>query len=253
MGSILAIFLGSVVGVILIVTLGFLAVRNKFKKFLGDSDFNLLKEQLKNGDYETEEDSYSKDKSIGGMTNIYEPQIRADFPDFNLSLLFNNIEKNLRSILNAKTNKDKSLLNDDQLVLVRNNVLKEIEDMKYNNIDVTYKDISFKQHVIKHYSKKNGTATITTASQVSYYYDSNKKDKKISGIKKSTIYICDFIYVYDESKFKAEQKVLSINCRNCGAPLIGLDGGTCDYCGTYSKAINLKAWKIASYKEDKRN
>ena len=253
MMSFLAIFLGTIVGILLIVVLAYLAIRNKVKNFLGDSDFNLLKDQIKNGDYETEEDAYTRDKSIGGMTSIYEPQIRADFPDFNLSLLFNNIEKNLRAILNAKTNLDKSLLDDDQLVLVRNVVAKEIDDLKYNNISVSYKDISFKQHVIKHYAKKNGTATITTASQVSYYYDSTKKDKKINGVKKSTIYICDFIYVYDESKFKSEQKSIAINCRNCGAPLQGLDGGTCSYCGTYSKAINLKAWKIASYKEDKRN
>ena len=160
MMSFLAIFLGNIVGILLIVVLAYLAIRNKVKNFLGDSDFKLLKDQIKNGDYETEEDAYTRDKSIGGMTSIYEPQIRTDFPDFNLSLLFNNIEKNLRAILNAKTNLDKSLLDDDQLVLVRNIVAKEIDDLKYNNISVSYKDISFKQHAIKHYAKKNNLSLI---------------------------------------------------------------------------------------------
>ena len=57
-------------------------------------------------------------------------------------------------------------------------------------------------------------------------------------------------YVYDEAKFESSKKVLSINCPNCGAPVAGLDGGTCFYCGTYSKPINLKAWKMVSYKEE---
>lgn len=252
------VFVATVVGVILgVCLLGvgvFFLIRTKLKSFLGDSDFNLLKDMLKNGEYETEEDAYTRDKSISGMTSIYEPQIRADFPDFNLSLLYNNVEKNLRSILNAKSQKDTSLLSGEQLILIRGIVTKEIEDMNESDITESYEDISFKQHVIRSYTKKNGTATITTASQVQYYFDSNKqKSKKNKHLKKSTIYLCDFIYVYDEGKFREEQKTISINCPNCGAPLVGLDGGTCVYCGTYAKPINLKAWKMSAYKEDKRN
>ena len=167
-------------------------------------------------------------------------------------MLYNNIESNLRSILSAKSICDVSLLDSDQLVLVKSLVQKEIDDMITNDIKISYKDISFGKHVIKSYNKENGTATITTASQVSYYYESNGKDKKYGNLKKGTIYICEFIYVYDEAKFEKSDKTIAVNCKNCGAPLKGLDGGTCAYCGTYSKPINLKAWKIASYKEDWR-
>ena len=251
--TVLVIILSVVLGIVVLGALILLFIGKSLKNLIGDSDFNLLKDMLKNKEYETEEDSYSRDKSIGGMTSIYEPQIRADFPDFNLTHLYNNVESNLRSIFNAKTEKDASLLNDEQLLFLKNSVIKEIEDMNQNEITESFKDVSFNQHVIRSYTKKNGTATITTASQVKYYYDTNKKKEKYNHLKKSTIYLCDFIYVYDESKFKKNQITISINCRNCGAPLVGLDGGTCVYCGTYSKPINLRAWKMASYKEDKRN
>ena len=248
----IGIVLGVVGGVVLLGVGGFFLIRGRIKNFLGDSDFNLLRDMLKNGEYETADEAYTNDKSISGMTAIYEPQIRQDFSDFNLSLLYSTIEKNIRAILNAKTNLDISYLDNDQLLFIKNNVIKEIDDMKVNEIKVSYKDISFNKHVIRGYTKKNGTATITTASQVNYYYDSNKKDKKRNNLKKSTIYVCDFIYVYDEGKFRDEQKTIAINCPNCGAPLAGLDGGTCVYCGTYAKPINLKAWKMSSYKEESR-
>ena len=246
----LAVFLGVIVALVLIALVLYLVVKVKIKNIIGINSYNLIKNKIKNGEFETDEEAYSKSKSISGMTSIYEPHIRRDFHDFNLSLLFSNVENNLRSILNAKTSKNIALIDNEQLEFVRNVVKKEIDDMKLNNIDVSYKDITFNKHVIKKYKKKDGTATITTASSLSYYYSSNKKEEKYENIKKGVIYVCEFIYVYDEAKFENSKKVLSINCPNCGAPVAGLDGGTCFYCGTYSKPINLKAWKMVSYKEE---
>jgi MFS superfamily sulfate permease-like transporter len=245
----LAVFLGVIVAILLVVLFIIVKIKRTLNNSLGVSNLKLILNYIKEGKYETEEEAYSKDKSLGGMTNIYEPQIRADFKDFNLSLLYLNIESCLRDIFSALNKKNISVLDDEKYILIRNNIVEEINDMKLNNIDVNYKDIEFKKHVIKSYIKKDGTATITTASLLSYYYTTNRKKENYKDIKKGTIYICEFVYVYDESKFEKNKKTISINCPNCGA----IDGGTCVYCGTYAKPINLKAWKIVSYKEDKRN
>ena len=248
----IAVFLGVLAAVMIVAVLLYLRVKRKIGETIGFDNLRLIAQNLKNGEYQTDEDAYSSVKSIAGMTSIYEPRIREDFKDFNLNLLYSNIESNLRSILNAKTNLDMNYAGDESLVLVAGNLKKEIDDMVVNQIKVSYKDIIFHKHVIKSYTKKNGTATITTASSVGYYYSSNKKEKQYKDIRKETVYTCEFVYVYDEAKFELSEKAISINCHNCGAPLKGLDGGTCEYCGTYSKPINLKAWKLASYKENKR-
>lgn len=248
----IAVFLGVLAAIMIVAVLLYLRVKNKIGETIGFDNLKLIGEKLKNGEYQTDEDAYSQVKSIAGMTSVYEPKIREDFKDFNLNLLYSTIESNLRSILNAKTNLDLSYANDESLVLVIGNLKKEIDDMVVNKIKVSYKDIQFHRHVIKSYTKKNGTATITTASSVGYYYSSNKKEQQFKDIRKETIYTCEIVYVYDEAKFELSEKTISVNCHNCGAPLKGLGGVTCEYCNTYSEPINLKAWKLASYKEQKR-
>ena len=84
-----------------------------------------------------------------------------------------------------------------------------------------------------------------------YYSDSSKKqNQKFAGLKKQTRYSTQFVYVYDESKFKYNQMSLTISCPNCGAPLNKLGEGNCQYCGTYIKPINLKGWYMVSYKDE---
>ena len=94
---------------------------------------------------------------------------------------------------------------------------------------------------------------ITLTSTVEYYYSNssvNYDKKDYNSLKKQTRYTTKFVYVYDETKFKYNQKAFSINCPNCGAPLLKLGEGNCSYCGTYIKPINLKNWYMISYKDD---
>ena len=111
--------------------------------------------------------------------------------------------------------------------------------------------IVFHNHAIKKYEKSNGMATITTSSSVEYFYSSNVKDElAYSDVKKQTRYTCEFVYVYDEAKIGYEKQAFGVHCPNCGAPLKKLGAGNCYYCGTHVEPINLKVWKIASYKEE---
>ena len=95
-----------------------------------------------------------------------------------------------------------------------------------------------------------GIATITTSSTLEYYYKDSSKEDEFSNLKKQTRYTCNFIYVYDENKVGKNQKVFTINCPNCGAPLKNLGQYNCEYCSSHIEPINLKIWKMSSYKED---
>ena len=84
-----------------------------------------------------------------------------------------------------------------------------------------------------------------------YYKNSDKKDDLWDNMKRQTRYTSQFVYIYDEQKVELKNKdVIVVSCPNCGAPLSGLNGGECTYCSSHFEPINLKLWKMSSYKED---
>ena len=129
-------------------------------------------------------------------------------------------------------------------------VLEQIQDMKSRSIWAKYDGIVFHTHAIKNYEKNNGMATITTSSTIEYYYDTNLEKEKYSDVKKQTRYTCKFVYIYDETKLGEKKEIFTVNCPNCGAPISGIGDITCNYCMSHIEPINLKLWKMSSYKED---
>ena len=244
--SLLLIMAIAILVLIVIIFLIIFSVYYKFKRTLGISNFSNFLDEVKQND----RNNYSSKKSISGMTRIIEPLIIKDFPDFNLSHLYSSIETNLSSILNAKTKLDTKYLNKG-LSLIKGKIVKEIHDMQDENIVQKYTNIRFNDHALKSYKKNNGTATITTTSSVSYNYESNLDERKYDDLRCETKYECEFIYIYDEDKFKEKQKSFGVHCPNCGAPVKGLGDLTCSYCGTNVKKINLRNWEMASFKEVK--
>lgn len=242
----LLILLICIGALIIVIFLLIYSVYHRFKKTLGIKNFNSFLDEVKQND----RNNYASKKSISGMTRILEPLIVKDFPDFNLSHLYSNIETNLTSILNAKSKLDPSYLNKG-LALIKGKIVKEIHDMKEEDIVQKYSNIRFNDHALKSYKKNNGTATITTTSSVSYNYESNLDERKYDDLRKETKYECEFIYIYDEDKFKDKQKSFGVHCPNCGAPVKGLGDLTCSYCGTNVKKVNLRNWEMASFKEIK--
>ena len=85
-------------------------------------------------------------------------------------------------------------------------------------------------------------ATVEVSSTVEYYYkeegnNSVKIAKSFDEAKKQTRYTTKFAYIYDKTKFYENTVNFSIN-------------DFCGYCGANVKPINLKCWKMISYKED---
>ena len=247
-------FLGACLGIVAGVGIIAGAIYFKVRSMVGPADMKILKEAAKNA-RNVEQIEYSREKNVSGITRLLEPSIIRDFGDFNKDFLFSKVEKNLRKIFTALEDKNiEEIRKDDDLIYMFSQIRDKVKDLKDNNINVKYDDVQFHAHAIKDYQKSDGKATLTLLSTLGYYYsdDSDKKIKKkhLENLKKETRYTTQFVYVYDETKFKYNQKAITISCPNCGAPLNKLGAGNCQYCGTYIKPINLKGWYMVSYKED---
>lgn len=246
-------FLGACLGIVagLAIIIGLIYV--KVRKTVGPQNMKTLVQAAKQAK-DIEQQEYQRKKNVSGITKLIEPTIIKDFNDFNKEFLYSKVEQNLTKIWNALENKSlNSIQNDDELIYMYHSIREKIVDLRNSNINVKYDDVKFHSHAIKNYLKSKGKATLTISSTVEYYYsnDSDKyKKKEYNNLKKQTRYTTEFVYVYDETKFKYNQKALTISCPNCGAPLGKLGEGNCLYCGTYIKPINLKNWYMVSYKED---
>ena len=198
-----------------------------------------------------EEDAY-RQKNVSGITKLLEPEILRDFPDFNKNLLYSIAESNLRKIFSAIENKSLAGIDkDEELILILPKLKEEIEDIKERKVEIKYDDIVFHENAIKKYEKVKGMATVTISTTLEYYYkNSDKKENLCNNIKRQTRYTCEFVYIYDETKLEKKNNIIVINCPNCGAPLRNLELGECEYCSSHFEPINLKLWKMSSYKED---
>ena len=248
----LIIILMLVLGIIIIS----LVVINKIKNVtssIGGGKMNLIFDAIKSVK-KLEKDEYARQKDVSGMTTLVEPRILEDFPDFNKELLYAKVEANLTKIFNAIEEKDISKIkNDSDFDMIYSFVEEKIQDLIGISKNVKYDLVKFHRHALKKYAKSNGKATISVSSTLEYYYseDGNKKiSKVIDGIKKQTRFTTEFVYIYDESTFDPNQMSYAENCPNCGAPLSSILNRNCKFCGTYVEPINLKVWKMSSYKED---
>lgn len=247
----LAIFLGVVVGVILVIGLIAFILYLKFKKFTNSIGISQgeLKDMIKQSEYEAK----YREKSISGMTSILLPRIPADFPNFSESELFGMVETSLTKIFD--TLEKKKVSNSKELTIIRNTLEEQVRELTENQIDLIFDGITFNKHVIKDYKKDKGVLNIKIQSSLAYYYE-EKKDGKVkikrNDWKKQTSYTTEFIYVYDPDQFEGTQTTIGARCPNCGAPVKTLGQKSCPYCQSGLEDINLKSWFISSYKEDER-
>lgn len=247
-------FLGILLGTILVIILFLLVIAFiiylKIKKFgadLGFGNVHEIKELIKKGEYEAK---YNH-KSATGMTKLLLPKIVKDFPNFSESELYNKVEISLLSIF--KSLEDKDVSNIDELTLIRVKLNEIINDYKQNKIDVLYDDIKFHAHAIKYYKKTPGAINITVSSSMEYFYQKSINNNiiiKKEDYKRQTSYTTEFIYIYDPDKYDSKQKLIGVNCPNCGAPVKSLSRKVCAYCNSGLEDINLKHWYISSYKEN---
>lgn len=244
-------FFGAIIGIIVLVLAILFIVLKKAQKSLGLKGINPIS-SLKNFSDECNIKNSYTPKSVSGMTNLIEPQILNDFSDFNKEIIFSMIESNLKTIFSEIENLKIDKI--PELELLNNILEKEIEDLKVQGVVIKYDNVVFHRHALKRYEKADGVATVTTSSTLEYnYYDSRRKNNPT--YKTQTRYTCKFIYIYDVSKLQinTSHPVFIFNCPNCGAPLINLEKAECVYCGSHIKEMNLKTWKMSSYKDDYAN
>ena len=226
--------LGACLGIILAVAIIIGIILISLNKHLGAGSLKQILHAARNAK-DIRKQEYSRIKNVSGMTKLMEPLILRDFNDFNKDMLYKEIENNLIKIFNAIENKSETQIkNDKALSLVYPQVLEQIQDMKSRSI----------------WAKYDGMAIITTSSTIEYYYDTNLEKEKYSDVKKQTRYTCKFVYIYDETKLGEKKEIFTVNCPNCGAPISGIGDITCNYCMSHIEPINLKLWKMSSYKED---
>ena len=244
-------FLGAIIGIIFIIIVIIVFIIIGVSKSVGINDLKTIFGAAKNAKQIAEEDAY-RQKNVSGITKLLEPEILRDFPDFNKNLLYSIAESNLRKIFSAIENKSLAgIEKDEELILILPKLKEKIEDIKERKVEIKYDDIVFHENAIKKYEKVKGMATVTISTTLEYYYkNSDKKENLCNNIKRQTRYTCEFVYIYDETKLEKKNNIIVINCPNCGAPLRNLELGECEYCSSHFETINLKLWKMSSYKED---
>lgn len=246
-------FLGAILGVavviIVVVLIIYIKIKSTFKKVNINVNVNELAGAVKN--IKTiQEQEYTRVKDVSGMTRLIEPRILQDFTDFNKEVLYSKVEKSLTGIFNAIESKSINQISDDNYNMIRPEIEEKIKYLDENNIMEEYSDIKFHKHALKQYEKKDGMAIITVSSALEYYYR-NSKIKKFENLKRQTRYTTKFVYVYDEQKIGKNVNVYTVNCPNCGAPIVAVGKNiVCNFCASHIQPVNLKIWKISSYEED---
>lgn len=246
----IGIVLGVIIGVVIFLSIMALIIYKKVKKFtrsVGFNDFSEIKQLMEQGEYE----SKYNHKNATGMTKLLLPKIVHDFPNFNENELYKKVETSL--LLIFKSLEEKRVSDNEELVLIKNNLVEVINDYKENKINELYSDIKFHKHALKYYKKDKGAMKITISTSLEFYYEKkigNKVVIKKENHKKQTCYTTEFIYVYNPLEFSKGETLVGVNCPNCGAPVKSLKNKKCSYCGSGLEDINLKNWYIISYKDN---
>lgn len=164
-------------------------------------------------------------KSLSSMDSIYLENLIKDFPEININEIKRLAESNIIDIFNAVENNDTSKLKGKMKVLAES----KIQDNK----NVRYDNLKFHNTVLSRYQKTKEIATIIIGTSFQYILN----DKKVQDRAK-----VEFIYVIDAEKINPNQKLVGLNCPNCGSPIKTLGLKHCSYCGTGVKDIVKKVW-----------
>ena len=191
-------------------------------KYFGTTDIKSVIEQAEIEDQEVP-------KSLSSMDSIYLDQINRDFPDVNINELKRMAEAKILECYLCIEKKDSSS--------ITNSKIKAFVDSMIDD-GVSYDSIKIHKTVVSSYEKKDGLATIYFGSSFEYYMKKNDGIRKKVQDRVKT----EFIYVYDIDKVDFENKLLGLNCPNCGSPIKSLGTKSCSYCGTGIVDVVNKVW-----------
>lgn len=250
-GTIILILI--IAAVVIAVVVGIAVVRHKIKQFSRAAfGTDSLIEGIR-GSKQNQEQMRETPRSLHGMTSVYLPMIKKDFPEFDYEFYKNKAQSLLRSYFTAICTKKSSVIAEECSLALKNNVQGIIEDLNARDVTQMFCNIVIHDVQIARYIKNGKTVTIVFELAVGYYsyiIDCNgevvfgSKDDKMQ-----TVYEVELVYVQDADKIGIHADALGINCPNCGAPIKNLGEKFCEYCGTAVTEINIRAWKFNSVKE----
>lgn len=174
-------------------------------------------------------------KSLSSLDSVMIPRILEDFPNMNIEEMRQIAENSVRNYYNS-LNKRKLIENSYSNNHLNKMILERIEDLM--DSDIKYDSLKIHRTVINSYNNKKGSCVITFQMAIQYYYQKNKKRKKVQ----DRVNV-DLIYIYDEQQVKDADGV-SLNCPNCGAPIRMLGIKTCPYCSTGIVDFLTKTWRV---------
>ena len=243
----------AIIAVLLIVILSiFFYLRSKVRRFsqeaFGTKDITKAVKDI--------EKSSESARSIHGMTDIYLPLIKKDFPDFDYEVFAGRVEGVLKSYFAAITARDVSKLSPDCSQSMKNTTLGIIRELEANDFKREFSDVTIHQTDIARYDKNGGTVTILFNSAVGHYdVTRDSSGKVVAGSeekKRQTVYDVALVYAQDVQKMSNyNATALGINCPNCGAPVTNLGHKFCEYCGTGIREINVRSWSFEYVKDEK--
>lgn len=229
-GDIMIIFLI----IILVMLVIYFILKKKIQSFLlkyfNTTDLNKVIE-------ESEWEAENTPKSVYGMESVYKDRILKDFPEVNLNQIKSMVEKSVLDTFQAIENNDVSDFKYNSTKAIAF-VKSRIED--YKNKEVKFDQIHFHKTVLSRYENKNGIATMNFQTSLEYYFTTNKNRRK----KVQDRYKVDFVYIIDSNQVSDNEKVLGLNCPNCGAPITDIGVKTCKYCGSGALEIVNRVWSF---------
>lgn len=182
-------------------------------------------------------------KSLNNMERIYYPLIEKDFPNLRVDQLKYEAENLLIKSYQALEKGDKNLLGENTSPYYLSSLRREIQANRNLGPDaIHFSDVKIHDSALSQYGRDHGKRIIEFQFAVEAMAWSDKKPEK------EKLQMRDMIryqLIDDLNKFRKEggqDKLLSKNCPNCGAPLSSNHTGKCPYCGTYIGQIEWQAW-----------
>lgn len=222
-------------------------VRNRVRSFSGQAfgTTDLLK-----GLKQVELEASATPKSVAGMTSLYLPKIKKDFPEFQYDEMKVRAENVLTSYLLSVSGLDASFLSEGGQEL-RDELSMKISMLRSDRMKENYRNVKLHRTEIANYRKRNGRCIITFQSAVQFFYTKTDASGKLlegnAELYTQAKYNVDVIYVQDRNLVEKEtDHSLGLNCPNCGAPLSMLGSKVCEYCGTPIVELNIYAWTFSN-------
>ena len=215
------VVLAIIAALLIVIVAAIFIIRSKVQKFSMEA---FGTKDILQGKRDMEARLAETPKSLRSMTQIYLPQIKKDFPEFDY----------------------------------KNNVTGIIEDLNVRGLRQTFSEVAIHDVELARYDKNGVTVTILFNAAVGCFdFVEDGSGKVVFGsreLKKQCVYDIELIYVQDVHKMGVyEEGALGLTCPNCGAPIKTLGQKFCEYCGGGVQEINTRSWSYESIREQTVN